>query len=239
MKYFPNVCYNGIICELVYVDPSSYYYNGREGWILIADLKKSYSEKISQLGFEYKKECYLLEITDEAAIFLASRTDTEQRKTDKTVKLLAVPIIYFFCLLFLWQMPICIRLNMIKLPEDAEQILPAKAEISDVYIGHIHAEKVFKCSGGSEYAKKYIKEHNPVFLTHDIEIWDFLTEWDDLVYYPKQRYYDSRDKDRYVRLRYYKRFDEMYFINLVSLLMIIWFWAAAAKLIKTSFKNKY
>ncbi|MBQ8940298.1 MAG: hypothetical protein IJ062_00555 [Firmicutes bacterium] len=239
--YYPTVIYNNIPCQLLYADKESYYYTGREGWLLIADISKTKADKLIPLGFEFKKDCFMLGIDDETAHKLASVYNTEQKMINKITKALFVPVIWFICLIFLWKLPIYAQINLLRLPENTETVYRAKVHISDVYWLHVLGDKVVKCEEGYEYAKKYIEENNPKLMRWHIGIYEYGGMSDISIYDAEFDHewlaLPKTEKDRYIRIRYFKMFEDPTPIDLISLVMAFWFFCSAAWLVKLSFRD--
>lgn len=233
--YYPNIKYKGINCQLIYIDEASYYYGGKNGWALIADNKKQ--QMPAELGFEYKKECYMLDIDEDTAQSLTARYDTEQKQLNKRLKRLCIPILYFICLMFFWKVPIYMQVNMLKLPEGSTAVYPVRVQRMDDITWPVRAEKVFKYDGGFEEAKNYIEKHNPKLMraninickysglsSFDIYMSDFDKDWLAL---------SSYEKEKYIKIVYKKGFDTPAPADHLTYVMIVWLLAAIAGLLRS------
>ncbi|MBR6400339.1 MAG: hypothetical protein IKS17_03840 [Firmicutes bacterium] len=237
MFYYPNVNYKCLRCQLIYIDETSYYYCGKCGFALIADSKNK--NKLAELGFEYKKECYMLDIDEETANSLAARYDMEQRQINGLLKALCIPLVYFICLAVFWKVPIFLQMNMLKLPEGSQTVYRTKVQASDVIGWHIRAEKVFRYDGGLEKAKKYFEDNNPKLMRYYADVYEYGGLSDQEIYSAE---FDKdwlslpiSEKHKYLRVVYQRDIGEPTLIGLIDLIMLLWLLFATAKLIKTAF----
>ena len=243
MSYYPNINYKGINCQLLYIDETSYYYSGRIGWVLIADGKKSKLRLYEELGFERRNDVYMLDIGEDTAQSLISRYNEEQNRLSSLMRSLYIPLIYFICLIFLWKVPIYMQIGLLDLPEGAQTVYRTKAHISDVIETHIRAEKVIKYDGGYDRAKDYIEKHNSKFLLWHIDVYEY-GGMSDLAIYDADFDHDRlalprAEKDKYVKIVYQRSYMEPTPLDILTLVMVFWFFGCLAELIRLSVGRRH
>lgn len=114
-------------------------------------------------------------------------------------------LLCFFC----WRVPIILKIETLRLPDDCEVVYPTKVRTSDVYWFHIKGEKVIKCDIGYEAAKEYIEIHNSWFKLTNISIYEYGGMSDIAIYDSEfDDYFEKQpDKDKYIKISYLKKWD--------------------------------
>ena len=132
--------------------------------------------------------------------------------TEKKFSKRDIKIVIIFVLLLLplwWKVPIILKIESLRLPDGCEVVYPTKVRISDVYWYHIKGEKVIKCDMGYKAAKEYIETHNSGFKLINISIYEYGGMSDIAIYDSEfDKYYQKQpDKDNYITISYFKKWD--------------------------------
>lgn len=106
----------------------------------------------------------------------------------------------------LWKIPFYLKLKSINTPDGCEEIA-TKIELSDVYWLHIIGNRVIKYDGGSSAVKEYVLQNNSEAKLENISVYPFFRDWDDYAVSPYDYEVDESDKDKYVVIEYFYKFE--------------------------------